>query len=92
MPAFTAPLPSALVTHGFLYHGCDGAALMVAPLFAAIPNALAVSCIVHVPALSAYREAVVVSPEEEELFANSFSASAKPSEMITKSMSPNGSP
>src|SRR5580658_9435409 len=35
MPAFTAPLPSALVTHGFLYQGCDGAALMVAPLFAA---------------------------------------------------------
>lgn len=30
-----------------------------------IPNALAASCIVHVPALSAYREAVVVSPEEE---------------------------
>jgi hypothetical protein len=37
----------------------------VGPLFAAILNALAVCCIVHVPALSAYREAVVVSLEEE---------------------------
>src|SRR5579885_3219379 len=35
MPALKAPAPRALVTHGFLYHGRGGAALMVAPLFAA---------------------------------------------------------
>jgi hypothetical protein len=35
IPVLKAPLAIAFVTHGFLYHGVGGAALMVSPLFAA---------------------------------------------------------
>jgi len=37
IPVLKAPLAIAFVTHGFLYHGVGGAALIVAPLFAAVP-------------------------------------------------------
>lgn len=34
IPVLKAPLAIAFVTHGFLYHGVGGAALMVSSLFA----------------------------------------------------------